>query len=70
MGGQFDRRLHTVLWCIDERTYFDTWPPLRMLGSWLRTLQLDIQQALLNSNALAATSAGANSEMEQLMTSP
>ena len=70
MGAQFDRRLHTVLWCIDELTYFDTWPPLRMLGSWLRTLQLDIQQALLNSNALATTGCQANAEMERMMTSP
>ena len=46
-GVQLDRRLHTMIHCVEEIQYFDQWPPLEMIVHWLRTLQLDIQQAIV-----------------------
>ena len=46
-GVRFDRRLHGVIMCIYELSYFETFPMLEVLGQHLRSSQVEIQRTLL-----------------------
>ena len=48
-GTQFDRRLHGLILCINELSYFDTFPVLDLLGQHLRTYQVEIQRAVVQA---------------------
>ena len=50
-GTGWDRRLHAVLHCIDELSYFDSFPPLLMVAAALREIQLDVQQGVIEMTA-------------------
>ena len=54
MGVRFDRRLHAVILCVHELSYYDTYPVIDLLGQHLRTYQVEIQRALVRAELEAS----------------
>ena len=50
-GTRWDRRLHGLLHCIDELSYFDSFPPLQMIAAAFREVQLDVQHGVIEAAA-------------------
>ena len=70
-GVQLDRRLHAMIHCIEEIQYFDPWPPLEMIVYWLRNLQIEIQQAIVERATMVSSGRGVpDGERDDLLMSP